>query len=388
MNVFRLTVIVLLLASGCERTSHPDPDPTPAPEQMTSLGENETVSFNEKMEKCDAHWDTGEEGTFLGVGDIRIKYKTFLLDKAKEKGAIVFCSGRTECMLKYRELIYDLNNKDYSVYIYDHRGQGFSERILKGEENHQKGYVEEFENYVIDLDSFVQKHELDKPNKHKNLFLLAHSMGGAISARYLETKNDVPFQAAILCAPMLGIKWIPQSIISPVLDEAKDAKIFLGVSQDYVMGAGNYKDEAFKPDNKYTHSRERYDKLIRGVFSNKNLIVGGPTKSWLNEAVGAARKSVKEAEKIKVPVLVIQAGSDAVVENKYQRQFFDNLPESNTNEFKIIDGAYHELFMEDDQRRTETINHIQSFMEKTGEFPRGQSPRRSRAPTLQEDGFK
>ncbi|MCF1563786.1 alpha/beta fold hydrolase, partial [Escherichia coli] len=36
-------------------------------------------------------------------------------------------------------------------------------------------------------------------------YLLAHSMGGAITTRYLESYPNHPFDAVVLSAPMLGI---------------------------------------------------------------------------------------------------------------------------------------------------------------------------------------
>ncbi len=65
------------------------------------------------MEK---YWETGEEGVFAGINGIKIRYRIFL--NSDEKGAIVICSGRTETMLKYKELIYDFGEKGrYSIYI-------------------------------------------------------------------------------------------------------------------------------------------------------------------------------------------------------------------------------------------------------------------------------
>ena len=61
----------------------------------------------------------------------------------------------------------------------------------------EKGYVDQFDDYVADLKQFHD--EVIVPDKPAKLFLLAHSMG-AISARYLERwPNDI--QAAVLSSP-------------------------------------------------------------------------------------------------------------------------------------------------------------------------------------------
>lgn len=62
----------------------------------------------------------------------------------------------------------------------------------------QKGYVADFEDYVVDLKQFHDQVIMaDQPAK---LFLLAHSMGGAISALYLERWPD-DIKAAVLSSP-------------------------------------------------------------------------------------------------------------------------------------------------------------------------------------------
>ncbi len=74
-------------------------------------------------------WDLGEPGEFTSrhpSADAAVKIKYRIFERADEKAAIVISSGRTECMFKYEETIYDLYEEGYSVYIHDHRGQGFS----------------------------------------------------------------------------------------------------------------------------------------------------------------------------------------------------------------------------------------------------------------------
>ena len=62
---------------------------------------------------------TGTSGEFVGKEGRKIRYRTFALsDRTAERGAIVISSGRTEGMIKYQELIYDLSRQGYSVYIF------------------------------------------------------------------------------------------------------------------------------------------------------------------------------------------------------------------------------------------------------------------------------
>ena len=87
---------------------------------------------------------SGTSGEFAGKENKKIRYRIFALsDRPAEQGAIVISSGRTEGMIKYQELIYDLSRQGYSVYIHDHRGQGYSERI--NPKKPELGLVESFD---------------------------------------------------------------------------------------------------------------------------------------------------------------------------------------------------------------------------------------------------
>lgn len=150
------------------------------------------------------------ESAFKGKDGITIRYAA--LRQAKVDRAILIVNGRVESYLKYQELAWDLWRQGYSLYLIDHRGQGLSDRLLADQE---KGYVDQFDDYVLDLKQFHD--EVIAQDQPAKLFLLAHSMGGAISARYLERWPD-DIEAAVLSSPMMGInlgglpKWLAKGL--------------------------------------------------------------------------------------------------------------------------------------------------------------------------------
>ena len=115
------------------------------------------------------------EGEFKGKDGVTLRYAA--LRQPKIDRAILIVNGRVESYLKYQELAWDLWRQGYSLYLIDHRGQGMSDRMLADKE---KGYVDQFDDYVADLKQFHD--EVIAQDQPAKLFLLAHSMGGAISA--------------------------------------------------------------------------------------------------------------------------------------------------------------------------------------------------------------
>ena len=99
--------------------------------------------------------------------------------------------GFSEFAEKYNEVIYYFLQHGCSVYILEHRGHGYSEREVSDD---QKVYIRDFEDYIKDLDCFMKKMNY-RMERHRILF--AHSMGGAVAARYIEEHPKV-FERAIL----------------------------------------------------------------------------------------------------------------------------------------------------------------------------------------------
>ncbi len=314
------------------------------------------------------NWARRKEGEFLGVDDISIKYVTLLADN--EKGAVVISTGRTESYIKYVEIAYDLGKQGYSVYMHDHRGQGFSGRMTK---NPQMGHVWDFDNYVEDLKSFYTK--VVSKQEHKKTFLLAHSMGGGIAALYIE-KYPNDFDAAVLSSPMLeplvAIRRSDKLTCDMIGFTARVRGFFVwafGWEPRYVLNGHDYEQATFefnKDNDWFTHSEIRYKKFFIEL-PNENLSVrlGSPTNHWVAYACDAAEAARENAAKISIPVLVLQAEKDTAVTAKGQNKFCANLKKAGKQCYGgsvvIIKDAFHELFVEADEFRIPVLTRIFDF---------------------------
>ncbi|HEH9426320.1 TPA: alpha/beta fold hydrolase [Aeromonas sobria] len=292
------------------------------------------------------------EGEFKGKDGITIRYAA--LRQAKVDRAILIVNGRVESYLKYQELAWDLWRQGYSLYLIDHRGQGMSGRMLA---DPQKGYVEQFDDYVLDLKQFHDQVIMaDQPAK---LFLLAHSMGGAISARYLERWPD-DIKAAVLSSPMLGInlgglpKWLAKGLATTIGTVGG----WIGEPL-YGPGQGGYQDHGFA-DNELTHSQSRYQAFRQIYEQHPQIKLGGATAHWIYQGITGADAAIADAGAIKTPLLVLQAGNDSVVDNAAQDRFC-TLANCEGGKPLRIEGAWHELFIESDDKRQPALTAMAEF---------------------------
>lgn len=92
-----------------------------------------------------------KDGYIESYDKTAIYYRTYQIPQAK--AGIVISHGFCEFAEKYREVIYYFLQNGYSVYVPEHRGHGYSDRIVVDGE---KVHVEDYEQYVQDLHFFVK----------------------------------------------------------------------------------------------------------------------------------------------------------------------------------------------------------------------------------------
>lgn len=72
---------------------------------------------------------------------------------------------------------------------------------------------------------------------------------------------------------------------------------------------------------------------------------------WLATSISATQQAIENADKIKIPMILVQAGADTVVTAEGQQQFFDNVTFCNEKQLLHIPDAKHEILFEQDQFR-------------------------------------
>ncbi len=303
-----------------------------------------------------ALWDGGDDGELAGVAGVPVRYHRVLAPA--ERGAVVVLPGRTEAARKYIEVAFDLVGQGYSVYVLDHRGQGASGRMLPDVE---AGYVEYFSDYVSDLELLVDT--VVEPAGHERLYLLAHSMGGAVAALYLDRHPDA-VRAAALSAPMFDIDTgaFPGVIAGSISGSACS----VGAGTGYAAGQGPYAEEESVVESEVTHSEARWQAKLDLYRDRPELRLGGATYRWVCESLQAASAVQGLGPYTRTPTLLLQAGADTVVPPGGQDRYCADARRCQVERFE---GAFHEVLMETDDIRNVALAHAARFFRHFEEAP-------------------
>ena len=298
---------------------------------------------------------------FLGLNDATIQYAKYGNQKGK-KGSIVFVNGINDNIFKYIETYHDLFTKGYSpIYVMDHRGQGFSDRLG---ENPEVIHVDSFEDYQKDLNTFINKIVLkDKQIDRHNLYAIGHSMGGAVLIDYLQSQKESPFRRVVLSAPLVRIKtYIPYSVYETVMLPVFKNRCSTCFDEKVWHPFGKQIIEFF---NVPTTSRARFYFTMH--VSNKYNIptVAKPSYGWFIEASKMYKLFLDETRihQMDVEMLILQAKKETLVSNKHQDIFCSKLG-YDLCRLKALDGK-HELLLERDSIRDKALSEILNFFEKS-----------------------
>jgi lysophospholipase len=299
---------------------------------------------------------TGRPCEFRGQLGVVIRCRTFL--HASRRGAIVIAAGYTENMRKYSETAFDLYQAGFSVFLYDHRGQGYSQRLLT---NPTLGTIDEFAYFGDDLHQFVTtivRKELKRTNQSpEHVYLLAHSLGGAIGALALE-KYPGDFRAAVLSAPMLklNLRGWNESAAQVFLD----VQSLLGRDELPVTAPRDPSTIPFS-ENTVTHSEARFEFQRQVLTKEPGLKIFAPTHRWVRKAIAGSRAARKNGASIRSPILILQATQDSFVEAEGQREFCQAAARCKILE---VQNARHEILQERDQVRDLALKTAIAFFDQ------------------------
>lgn len=262
-------------------------------------------------------------GKLKTPGGVTLQYYYALRPEAK--GTVVFLHGYCEFIGKYRELLYYFYQNGYNVFFHEQRGHGRSSRA-RGV-GPEFVYVRSFRDYERDLKSLLDYKYLPLLEKavprseqmaHR-LFLFGHSMGGAVASLFLEDYPEY-FDAAILSSPMHEMimgsgklpSWKIRSILTYARISRKDKKPLPG-------SKGFQPDVRFEDSSSMSVNRFAYTQRLRIHYPEYRT--SGTTYGWVRAGLTAQKRIRKHADRVQVPVLLLQSGRDALVRPQAQAAF-------------------------------------------------------------------
>ncbi|MBR0367974.1 MAG: alpha/beta hydrolase [Clostridia bacterium] len=273
-------------------------------------------------------------------GDGGVPLFTSRFDADRPRGTVLIVHGFTENVDKFAEVIHSLLKGGLSVAAYDQRGHGRSGRA-EGLDGLSLTHVRDFDEYVRDMD-IVRREVLAGMPKPWRVF--CHSMGGAVTALYLERHPGV-FDRAAMCAPMIApnLSGMPKPVaqaLCAVEGALKNARKRVFVSRPYA------EKEQF--ETACANGRARFEWYEDLRFNTPQFQNNGPTYGWLREAIDVTKDILTPGavEKIDAKVLLFTAGLDDVVLPGPQRDFIARVK---NGVHRVVKGAKHEIYRSEDE---------------------------------------
>ena len=278
---------------------------------------------------------------------------------AGRKGTVCVFTGRSEQIEKYFETVRDLCERGFAVAMIDWRGQGHSSRRLR---DPRKGYVRDFADFEIDVETFVQQVVL--PDCPPPYFALAHSMGGAVMLR-LAHAGKRWFDRMVLSAPMIDLPGHATSFPARAL-----LKIlrFTGQGSRYIPGGSDALTgtESFV-NNPFTSDPVRFARNAAILEEDPTLGIGSPTVAWADTAIRTMRgfRAADYPLQIRQPILMLAASNDTIVSTAAIEEFAYHL---RAGSHLVIAGSKHEILQEQDRYRAQFWAAFDAFVPGTPLF--------------------
>ncbi len=255
-----------------------------------------------------------EEGFFSARDGLRLFWHT--ARPASPAAHVAVVHGYAEHLGRHAEVTRALVDAGYTAHLLDCRGHGQS--------GGKRAHVDRFDDYLSDLDLFLAR--VREQARGLPVFLLGHSHGGLIAARYLLDKPDA-VRGAVLSSPYFRLKLA----VSPV-------KIMAGKLMSRVLPSLPMKNEL-------KAEQLTRDVAIQNQTKSDPLYQQIATPGWFTASNAAQETVLRRATEFVTPFLVLFGGADPIADPAAGREFHDAAT-SKDKAHKQYDGLLHELFHE------------------------------------------
>lgn len=261
---------------------------------------------------------------WLRVDGLKLFWRRWAPDGDAPRGVVILVPGAGEHTGRYEHVAQRLNGAGYIVNGLDMRGLGRSD----GDEFDLR---DTFETYMSDLDRFIEAVDAAEDPALPR-FMLAHSMGGGIAARYMANRPHWQPAGVVLSGPLVGVDArIPKALLRLLLWVGKR---FPRLRTPTI------------PARWISRNKDVVEAYIRDphVFRAKTRALLGTS------LLGAAMRAADEAPLVTQPFLLIHGTADKLVPVSAAERFFERAGSADKS-LKLYPGLYHEVLNEPEREQ-------------------------------------
>ena len=272
-----------------------------------------------------------EEGHFTTHDGVQLFYRRWPATAATRRGAVLMFHRGHEHSGRMAHLADELDLPGFDVYAWDARGHGRS----PGE----RGYSPSFATSVRDVQTFVDHITAAHGVASRDMHVIAQSVGAVLVAAWAHDYAPV-VRGLTLASPAFKVKlYVP--FARPGLALMHKLR-------------GHFVVNSYVKPQFLTHDAARIESYRSDPLISRPIAVG-----VLLGLYEAAERVVADAQAITQPVQLLISGSDWVVHQKPQDQFFERLG-SRIKSRTVLPGFFHDTLGERD--RAGAVRQIRDFV--------------------------
>jgi acylglycerol lipase len=272
-----------------------------------------------------------QEGVFRGVRGAGLYYQGWL-PEGEVRAVLLIVHGLAEHSGRYMNVVNRFVPLGYAVYGIDHVGHGRSEG--------RRLFVERFTDYTEPLKTYFDMVQCWQPDKP--VFLVGHSMGGLIGALHL-LAHQKGLAGAILSGPAIKA---PGNIPAAIIFIGRVLSVLVPrVGLVPPVGAeGVCRDPA----------------VVKAYLADPLVYRGKLTARLGAELIGAMERVRAEANRITLPILILQGGADLLVDPSGAQVLYEKITSSD-KKLVVYEGFFHEVFNEPQHDRV--LSDVEQWLE-------------------------
>lgn len=249
---------------------------------------------------------------------------------------IVATHGVGEHMGRHK-YIPELFGHDFNIFQYDLRGHGRS--------TGKRAYVDDFSQYMEDLKEIIRF--LNEKYRMDRYILFGHSMGALITCAFMQNfvEDERYPERLIINAPPCGADGLFGKILKVL-----PVPFFKGACEiPYSVPVGGLVDLKY-----LSHDPRTKEDYVRDELNSVKL-----QSKLIFELMKCAQSTFSRPIRSRCPSFASVGGSDRVVGTPYVIDYFTSVDKSFN--FKVFDGAYHEIHNEIEKYRKPYFDHLKTI---------------------------